>query len=80
MAQESKGIIVMEATSSWHLLFILVFILFNLPAYWVFRKAGWSGWWFLLLSIPLFGVIVLYIFAFRRWPIERQGDASQETV
>lgn len=53
-------------------------LLLNLPAYWVFRKAGWSGWWFLLLVVPLAGLILLYIFAFKKWPIEQTGaDATR---
>jgi hypothetical protein len=50
------------------LLIVFFLLLPNLPAYWVFRKAGWSGWWFLALFVPLVGLIVLWAFAFRRWP------------
>ena len=61
----------MGSFSVWHWLiaFIVLFGL-NLPAYWVFRKAGWSGWWFLLLPIPLIGLVLLYVFAFRQWPMD----------
>jgi uncharacterized membrane protein YhaH (DUF805 family) len=38
----------------------------------VVRKAGYSGWWVLLGLIPLVGVIMLWVFAFSRWPVEGQ--------
>ncbi len=62
---------------------IVLVILFgiNVPAFWVFRKAGWSGWWFLLLPVPLVGLVVLYVFAFRQWPAERgQQNAKPARV
>lgn len=45
-----------------------------IPAYWCLRRAGWSGWWFIPMAIPLFGLIVLWWFAFGRWPNEYSED------
>ena len=50
-------------------------LLLFLPAYWCFKRAGWSGWWFLPLSLPGIGLIVLWAFAFGRWPAE-PGDVE----
>jgi uncharacterized membrane protein YhaH (DUF805 family) len=54
----------------------LFMMLANLPmavfGFWVlfrvFRKAGHSGWWVLLMAVPLVNVIMLWVFSFIRWP------------
>ncbi|MDI6767051.1 MAG: hypothetical protein QME52_09545 [Bacteroidota bacterium] len=39
-------------------------------AWWkIFSKAGFSGANGLFLLIPLFGIIVIFIFAFSKWPL-----------
>jgi uncharacterized membrane protein YhaH (DUF805 family) len=34
----------------------------------ILKKAGYSGWWVLLLFVPLVNVIALWIFALSDWP------------
>jgi len=34
----------------------------------ILNKAGYSGWWVLLLFVPLVNVIALWIFALSDWP------------
>jgi hypothetical protein len=34
----------------------------------LFAKAGYSGWWSLLMLIPLVNLVALYILAFSDWP------------
>lgn len=34
------------------------------------RRAGYSGIWVLVLLIPVVNIIMMYVFAFSRWPIE----------
>ncbi len=60
-------------------LLILVFVLtvtLVLP-YAVFspiaRKAGFSKWWSLTMVIPLVNILVIWAFAFARWPVESSG-------
>jgi hypothetical protein len=69
----------MGMLSIWHWIIVLfVFIVPNIPAYWVFRKAGWNGWLFLLFGLPLVNLILLYVFAFARWPNEAlKADAQR---
>lgn len=43
---------------------------FYIPAYWCLRRAGWSGWWFVAMAIPILGLLFLWWFAFGRWPNE----------
>ena len=68
----------MGVFSIWHwLIVIFIFVIVNLPAFWVFRKAGWSGWMFLVLAIPLVNIIVIYVFAFMTWPFEKAEPAVE---
>ena len=48
------------------LILIAELVLFAL----VIRKAGYSGWWVLLGLVPGIGVVMLWIFAFSRWPVD----------
>lgn len=65
--------------SIWHWVIVfLAFVGLNIPAYWVFRKAGWNGWLFLLCGLPVVNLILLYVFAFARWPNEAlKADAQR---
>ncbi|HEU0130617.1 MAG TPA: hypothetical protein VFQ85_06460 [Mycobacteriales bacterium] len=36
------------------------------------RKAGFSAWWAVLSLIPFAGFVVEILFAFVRWPVERE--------
>jgi len=59
----------MSSFSIWH--WLIIFIVLAAPA-WLFSKviskAGFSGWWALLGIVPLVNIIMLYVFAFSRWP------------
>ena len=41
----------------------------------VIKKAGYSGWWCLLGFIPIVGLVMLWVFAFSRWPVDEQTAA-----
>ncbi len=34
----------------------------------ILHRAGRSGWWVLTMFIPLVNIIMLWVFAFTRWP------------
>ena len=34
------------------------------------RKAGYSGWWSLLMIIPVVNLVMIWVFAFAKWPVE----------
>ncbi len=36
----------------------------------VLRKAGLSGWWTPLAFVPLLNLVMIWVFAFARWPNE----------
>ena len=56
----------------WHLIIILFYTaIIVVPCWRIVRKAGYSGAWSLFAFVPLVGVILLWVFAFVRWPNER---------
>ncbi len=53
----------------WHWVLVLVYVVvFGLPAVKILTRTGHSGWWALLLLIPMVNVIAYWVFAFKRWP------------
>ncbi len=63
--------------SPFHWLIGLIGVLvFAIPAITILRKTGYSGWWVILSFIPFVNVIMFWVFAFARWPLEERA-ASQ---
>ncbi len=53
-----------------HIVFVIAYILvFVVPIWKIVSKAGYSGAWSLLVVIPVLNIIMLWVFAFSRWPI-----------
>jgi uncharacterized membrane protein YhaH (DUF805 family) len=54
-------------------LFLLAFVcvVFIVPLWRICTKAGFSGWYSLIVLIPIINLIALFVFAFVRWPVER---------
>jgi hypothetical protein len=51
------------------LLVVVIFVGFWIC---VFRKAGFSFWWGVLMPIPVVNFIPVCIFVFREWPIQKE--------
>ncbi len=34
----------------------------------ILRKAGYSRWWSLILFMPIVNLVMLWVFAFAKWP------------
>lgn len=50
---------------------VIYAVLFG-PVLFIFKKAGYSKWYWLLLLIPGIGLFIsIYTLAFGRWPIEK---------
>ena len=43
------------------------------PQYRIVQKAGYNGWWALLVLIPVVGWVMIWLFAFKRWPVLDNG-------
>jgi hypothetical protein len=68
--------------SVWHLIIILVLaLIFIIPYVKIIKKAGYSGWWILTMFVPLLNLIMIWVFAFARWPVEdRAAGIGAEKV
>ena len=51
-------------------LFVIFAVVMVIPYVKIIRKAGFSGWWVLVLFVPLLNFVMLWVFAFARWPLE----------
>ncbi len=54
------------------LIIAIIGIIIVLPNWKVFSKAGFSGWWSLLMIVPVMNVLLEYYLAFAEWPIHRE--------
>ncbi|RMI04732.1 DUF805 domain-containing protein [Cellulomonas triticagri] len=43
----------------------------------IIQKAGYSGWWVLIGLVPVVNVIMFLVFAYSRWPVQRELDARR---
>jgi hypothetical protein len=57
-------------------IFILVMVAFYVfIAYMIVKRAGYNPWLSLLILVPLANFIMLLIFAFSEWPVQRENAA-----
>ena len=67
----------MGGLSILHLLIVVVIlILYFVPIVKILQKAGYSGWWCLIVFVPLVNVVMFYVFAFANWPVLRDKRAA----
>jgi hypothetical protein len=45
-----------------------------IPYVMIIRKAGYSGWWVLILFVPIVNFIMIWVFALARWPVEERAS------
>ena len=58
---------------------MLVFgLLLIIPFWQLFSKAGYSGWWSLLMVVPIANLVALYVLGFSNWP-SLQGSSGSST-
>ena len=56
---------------------LIIVVLFVLPFWKIFSKAGFSGWWSLTQLIPLLNFIGLFYLAFAKWPVHQKLNSSE---
>lgn len=56
-------------------MFLLMAALVVVPFWRIFTKAGYSGWFSLLMLVPVVNIAALYFLAFADWP--RLRDATK---
>jgi hypothetical protein len=63
------------------LLIGLIGLIFAIIIYWrIFSKAGYSGARSLLMFIPLVNLIIIIMFAFSEWPIQRELNQLRQAA
>jgi amino acid transporter len=55
--------------------FLALFVFFIFVYYRIAAKAGYNGWLSLLMLVPLVNFVIILMFAFTEWPIERERNA-----
>lgn len=55
-------------------LFAIVILLSILPFWRIWKRTGHSGWPSLLILIPVVNIVMIYVLAFKSWPIEKELD------
>jgi hypothetical protein len=53
---------------------VAVWLLFFIAYVRIIQKAGWSGWWILIGLVPVVNVVMFLVFAYSRWPLQREND------
>ena len=51
-------------------LFVLLVVaaIYLVPVAKIFSRAGWNPWTALLMMVPLVNIVMLWVFAYGRWP------------
>ncbi|WP_244847869.1 hypothetical protein [Caballeronia sp. SL2Y3] len=59
----------MESLSIWHWLIVIFFCVVTIyPYVRIVKRTGHSGWWVLTGLLPIVNLVMLWVFAFARWP------------
>jgi len=59
----------MHSMGLWAWLLVIVVSLAMLyPYVRIIRRTGHSGWWLITMFVPILNVIMLWVFAFVKWP------------
>jgi len=53
------------------LFFLVIAALLVIPYWKLWQRTGHSGWWALLMLVPLANLISLWVLAFKEWPALR---------
>lgn len=54
-----------------------IYVVTGIPVARIMRRTGYSGWWSLLVLIPLVNLVGLWAFAFARWPRVDTGETRR---
>lgn len=54
--------------------FIVILVAMLYPYVRIIRRAGYSGWWMLTMLVPIVNIVMLWIFAFAKWPALTRTD------
>ena len=57
------------------LVYVAIAVISIIAAVKVVTKAGYSGWWVLIVLVPVVGFVMALVFAFSDWPVLREVRA-----
>jgi hypothetical protein len=61
------------------ILYLAMIAFFIYCYYKIAGRAGYSPWLGLLMILPIVNIVMLFMFAFKTWPIEEQGMVNPNT-
>jgi uncharacterized membrane protein YhaH (DUF805 family) len=75
----------METYSFYHwliavIIVVIYLLIFLVPIAQIVHRAGFSRWWCVLSIIPLINFILLWVFAFVRWPAIAAGSPVHDSA
>jgi hypothetical protein len=59
---------------------LIMAVLFLIPYWFIWKKAGFSPWLSLLMFVPLVNLIMLYVLAFTDWKVVPIAQLQQATL
>lgn len=51
---------------------VAIWVVFIIAYVKIISRAGYSGWWILIMLVPIVNIVMLLVFAFKEWPIQRE--------
>lgn len=51
---------------------LAIWVIFLIGYIKIISKAGYSGWWVLIMFVPIVNIIMFLVFAYKEWPIQRE--------
>ena len=70
----------MNSFSVWHWLIVLILLaVYVVPVWRIVSKAGFPGALALLALVPLLNIVMLWVFAFIKWPHERAIERTDQS-
>ena len=62
------------------LVFVVILGVFTWPYVRIVQKAGYSGWNILWMFVPVANLVIIFVFAFAKWPIEDKVERLEAKV
>lgn len=56
---------------------LIVMAIIVVPFFQLWKRTGHSGWISLLMLLPLVNLLMLYVLAFKDWPVLKQAPLGQ---
>lgn len=51
---------------------IAIFVIMLIAYTNVINRAGYSRWWVLIMLVPIANIVMLLVFCFKEWPVQRE--------